>query len=435
MINDKYWIALQSIFGAGNPRAIELALKFNDIADLFSASKDEIVKLKCVTPVELNKLCQFNFDDAKSIIEKCSKNNYKIITYEDEEYPECFRLISNPPAVIYVMGELPDMDDNVGIAMVGTRNCTKNGLIIASVLGYRLAEAGAIIVSGGAKGIDTACSQGAVAVNAKSLIVLGCGLDYPYLLSNRKIRDSVLKNGAIITEYPPDTPPSKYTFPVRNRLISALAKGVVLVEAPEKSGALITVSFALEQGKDVYVIPGDITNKNYAGNNKLLIDGANAIYTPKDVLVEYIPEYPHRLNTKKADVPLNEDRLYINLYNKNINVKEDRYLRKSDNDYKKSEDKNKKKLSNKSAVAVKSDAMKDTKKAEAECKEFVLPELQYDADDVVKCVYNCFSNKPITIDNLVKLSGIKISDVMYAVTDLEINGVIESLPGGMFKIM
>ena len=102
---------------------------------------------------------------------------------------------------------------------------------------------------------------------------------------------------------------------------------------------------------------------------------------------------------------------------------------------KKSEDKNKKKLSNKSAVVVKSDAMKDTKKAEAERKEFVLPELQYDADDVVKCVYNCFSNKPITIDNLVKLSGIKISDVMYAVTDLEINGVIESLPGGMFKIM
>ena len=133
-------------------------------------------------------------------------------------------------------------------------------------------------------------------------------------------------NGAIISEFPPNTPPSKTTFPMRNRIMSALSLGVVLIEAPEKSGALITVSCALEQGKDVFVLPGDITNKNYVGNNHLLQEGASAVYTPKDILSEYAAEYPHKLFLRNADIPLAEDRLFINMYNKNRNVPNDWFM-------------------------------------------------------------------------------------------------------------
>ncbi len=425
MTNDKYWIALQNVMGYGNPRAFEILDHFADITEFFKADEKTVRGMKLLTPKELQNFKSVDFNAVEKVIDNCNKKGYKIITPDDEQYPACLLRIKNPPCVLYVMGELPQMDDEVGIAMVGTRNCTKNGLIVASVLGYRLAEAGAVIISGGALGIDTACSRGAVAAKKKSVIVLGCGLDYPNLLRNRKIWDDVAKNGAVISEYQPDVAPSHYTFPIRNRLMSALAKGVVLIEAPEKSGALITVSHALEQGKDIYVLPGDITNFNYVGNNKLLQDGANAIFTPRDVLNEYLSEYPHKLFLRNADIPLNEDRLFINLYNKNINVPEDRYLNRS-KEYKprKPDDKIRK-------TSVMKAAEPETV---YEPKPFSLPKLQFDADETVAKIYNCFTNAPVSVDILIQNSNCSAQDVLYALTELEINGAVEALPGGLYKV-
>ena len=268
--------------------------------------------------------------------------------------------------------------------------------------------------------------------------MLGCGLDYPYLLNNRKIRDDVAANGAVISEFPPKASPSKTTFPIRNRIMSALSLGVVLIEAPEKSGALITVSAALEQGKDVFVLPGDITNKNYVGNNHLLQDGANAIYTPKDILCEYAAEYPHKLFLRNADIPLAEDRMFINMYNKNRNVPEDNFMRSSrsgkyakrDNDNVAEQSVKRAAQSSKNYSAKNSDKHNDN----TAIPSFSLPNLNFDAYETVKKVYNCFTNRAATVDILIQKSGLPANDVLYALTELEMNGAIDALPGGMYSV-
>lgn len=432
MINDAYWIAVQAIFGVGSSRAIEVLEKFGDVKAFFDADENEIRSAHIMTPAELGKFKNYDFAKSDKIVKTCAEKGYKILTPDDDEFPPKLLRIKNPPVVLYVDGTLPDMEDEVGICMVGTRNCTKNGLIVASVLGYRLAEAGSVIISGGALGIDTACSRGAVAANKKSIIVLGCGLEYPYLLNNRKIRDDVRKNGAVITEYPPDFAPSISTFPIRNRLMSALSNGVVVIEAPEKSGSLITVSHALEQGKDIYVVPGDITNKNYAGNNKLLKDGAEAIYTPRDVLDTYMSSFPHKLDFKNADIPLNEDRMYINMYNKNRNVSEidplgvkKRYERQTDNG-------NDNNMNIAAEPVHKYNSDRAVKKPETKPKK---RPLDFEHDETVEKIYNCFTNEPQSVDILIQKSGVNAGDVLYALTELEINGMVESLPGGSYKLI
>ena len=435
MDNAVFWVAMQSVFGYGSSRGIEVLQYFDDLNDFFKADESEIKAMRLLTPAELVRLKKVDFSEAENIVSYCEQKGYKIITPQSEDYPKRLLRIKNPPCVLYVCGKLPNLDDEVAIAMVGTRNCTKNGIIVGSVLSYRLAEAGAIIISGGAVGIDTACSRGAVAVNKPSVIVLGCGLDYPYLLKNRKIRDDVVRNGAIISEFPPKTAPSKSTFPIRNRIMSALSNGVVLIEAPEKSGALITVNCALEQGKDVFVLPGDITNKNYVGNNRLLQDGANAVYTPKDILGEYAAEYPHKLYLRNADIPLAEDRLFINMYNKNRNVPDDRFMHgaskknyaKRDND-----DNSHSKIVRKAAQ----NPLKYNEKCvdSQDLPMFSPPDLTFDTDETVKKVYNCFTNRAATVDILIQKSRMPANDVLYALTELEMNGAIDALPGGMYEI-
>lgn len=437
MDNTVCWVAMQSVFGYGSSRAIEVLQYYDDISDFFKADESEIKAMHLLTPAELVRLKKVDFSAAEQIVSDCEQKGYKILTPQSENYPKRLLRIKNPPCALYVSGTLPNIDDEVALAMVGTRNCTKNGIIVGSVLSYRLAEAGAVIISGGAVGVDTACSRGAVAVNKPSIIVLGCGLDYPYLLKNRKIRDDVAANGAVISEFPPKTAPSKTTFPIRNRIMSALSLGVVLIEAPEKSGALITVSAALEQGKDVFVLPGDITNKNYVGNNHLLQDGARAVYTPKDILSEYAAEYPHKLFLRNADIPLAEDRLFINMYNKNRNVPEDRFMHGSRGNYAK------RKNDDTAVHSVKRAAQKpvDYSEKDSEIRNdrrivttFSLPDLSFDTDETVKKVYNCFTNRAATVDILIQKSGLPANDVLFALTELEMNGAIDALPGGMYEI-
>lgn len=439
MTNDLYWVALQSVMGYANNRSIEVFNKFENIADVFDADEKTINNAKIMTPAEKQRLREYDFDNARRVLEKCEHENIRIITPEDEQYPTRLLRIKNPPCVLYVQGDLPDIDDEVCIAMVGTRSCTKSGLIVGSVLSYRLAQAGAVIVSGGALGIDSACSRGAVEAKQKSVIVLGCGLSYPYLMRNRPIRDDVAANGAVITEYQPDYSASPVTFPQRNRIMSGLSNGVVLVEAPEKSGALITVNFALEQGRDVYVLPGDITNKNYMGNNKLLQDGASAVYTPRDVLGEYMAEYPHKLNLRNALTPLAEDRMFINLYNKNRNVPENKYVKEN-----KPKAKSNDKVIHRQARyancgsdgAGREQPAKIAAEPSADYRKsnFVLPPLGFEADEIITKIYNCFTNKPQSVDILIEKSGLSASNVLYALNELEMNGAVDSLAGGMYRI-
>ncbi len=415
MKNAVYWIALQSALGYGCRQVSQIIETFENVEELFDKNLIRS-KVNFLSDKQFKSLKSADLKKAQAIVDYCDKKEIEIITLDDEKYPVILRRIINPPCVLYVRGTFPNFDDEVGIGMVGTRNCSMNGMIAASTLAYRMAQAGAIIISGGANGIDTKCSQGALFAKKPSVIIRPCGLDYNYLNDLKDIRKQVESCGAVISEIQPLGKVDRNAFQIRNRLISALSLGLAVVEAPLKSGTMITVAYALEYGKDIFALPGDISNENYAGSNKLLQEGATPIYTPADVLGEYLSAFPHRLNLNNAGIPINEDDIYMRLQ------------RKYSKPAKVSPQKPKKEKSFVKKVKEKFEKTQEVKEKQK------LAELPFEADEITKSVYDSFGNYPITTDEIIDKTGFDASDVMIALTDLEINAVIKQLPGGRFEL-
>ncbi len=215
------------------------------------------------------------------------KMNMITISIEEETYPEKLKKIYNPPKVLYAMGNI-NLLSSFSIAMIGCREYTEYGKSMAMYFSYQLAKRNITIVSGLAKGIDGFSHIGALRAGGNTIAVVGNGLDIIYPKEHKKLEQEIIqKGGVIVSEYPLGTKPDKYTFPARNRIISALSDGVFVIEAKEKSGTLITVDFALEQGKDIFALPGNITSRNSVGTNQLIGDGAKCVTQVKDILEEY----------------------------------------------------------------------------------------------------------------------------------------------------
>ena len=215
------------------------------------------------------------------------KHNIDIISIQDKEYPKILKNIYDPPISLYIIGDKRILNYN-SISIIGCRECSKYGSNVAKELAYNISKQKINIVSGLAKGIDAMAHKGAIMANGKTIAVLGNGLDTIYPSENINLAKEILKNGgAIISEYPLGEKPQKHNFPERNRIVSGISEGVIVVEAKEKSGTLITVDFALEQGRDVFVVPGNINQENSKGTNELIKQGAKIITHYKDVLEEY----------------------------------------------------------------------------------------------------------------------------------------------------
>ena len=213
------------------------------------------------------------------------ESKFEIITINDSGYPEQLKTIYDAPKKLYVRGN-KEILSNIGIAIVGCRDNTRYGELIAKNLGYNLAKQGINVISGLAKGIDSFAHIGAIYAKGKTIAVLGNGIDTIYPIENDTIAKKIIEyGGCIISEYPPNTKIEKRNFPARNRIISGLSRGVIIVEAKEKSGALITADFALEQGRDVFAVPGPINSKHSLGTNELIKQGAIPITNYKDVLM------------------------------------------------------------------------------------------------------------------------------------------------------
>ncbi|MCK5686136.1 DNA-processing protein DprA [bacterium] len=228
-----------------------------------------------------------NKDKVQKTIELCSKKNISIIPYYDPRYPELLKNIYDPPLILYVMGTLKL--NAVSIGIVGARKCSLYGKKVAFAFGERLAQAGCSIISGLAYGIDANAHLGALKCDGHTIAVLGCGVDIPYPKRNADIYDRIIeKSGGIVSELPPGSRISKHNFPLRNRIISGLSRGVVIVEAAERSGALITTRCALEEGREVFSVPGPITSSVSVGTNRLIkISGAKLVTSIQDVLEEF----------------------------------------------------------------------------------------------------------------------------------------------------
>ena len=312
--NAIYWLWLQTALGEG-ARFKEILDDFGSIKALYEANILEWRMSSALVPKQINRLEKIRLEDARKIMDTCDKNGWQIIDYDDDKYPKRLKDISNPPAVLYVEGDLPDIDGSVVIGMVGTRRASEYAVKVTELMSRGVAQCGAVVVSGGALGVDSAAHRGAIMCGGKTVAVLGCGFGTNYLMGNKLLRDSIKNNGALITEFQPFAPATRFTFPLRNRIISGLSLGVLVVEASVKSGSLITANFALEQGRDVYAVPCSILTPDFAGTNKLIDDGATVATKPADLLFPYAEEYGIDLSKVKT-----VDQLMGETADKNANI-------------------------------------------------------------------------------------------------------------------
>ena len=270
----------------GYKRLKALLDEFKDPANIFKAP---INKLKSIEGIgsriaEVIKNAHSDYDLDKEV-ELVSDAKVKIVTLLDKEYPECLRTIYDPPILLYVKGDFKK-EDELSIAIVGSRKCTYYGLNIAEKIAAELVNSKVVIISGLARGIDTAAHKGAVKNNGRTIAVLGNGLSSIYPPENRDLAERILGKGVLVSEFPMEAKPCKQHFPRRNRIISGLSKGLLVVEAAKKSGALITADFALEQGRDVFAIPGMVDRPSSSGTNALIKQGAKLVESTDDILTE-----------------------------------------------------------------------------------------------------------------------------------------------------
>ena len=314
---------------------------------------------------------------AETILAKCARKKIHILTWEDATYPNRLKHIPDPPMVLYYRGVLPDFDNEIAIGIVGTRKATAYGLNAARQLGGEIAACGALVVSGMAAGIDAMATQAALQQGRPAVAVLGCGVDVIYPASSRKLYETLDQQGCILSEFPPEEKPDRWNFPKRNRIISGLCCGVLVVEAPAKSGALITAHQAMEQGRDVFVVPGNIGVAACEGSNALMKDGAAVVTCGWDVLEEYSHIYPGKLKKKAAAQPV-------------------------------------------------SDKISVDKPA---AQPYIDPEISRDLDDTERTLLEHLAGKQL-MDELIADAALDPGEALAALTLLEVKGLIITLPGG-----
>ncbi len=399
-----YWIWVQRAVGAGSSDAGRLLASFDTGEAIYRA--DRAALMRCgVRGRALEALCRKELDAAEKQYEQCSRLGW-MLTPEDELYPDLLRQIYSPPLVLYGKGRLPEFGESAtpAIAMVGTRECTPYGAATAAALSAGLAVAGCPIISGGARGIDRAAHEGTLYAGGCAVVVQACGLDVNYPIPNRDLRQSVLENGgAILTEFAPGTKAVRGNFRIRNRLISGLARGVCVVEAPGISGALITARAARDQGRDVFVVPGRVTDESSAGSHELIREGAALVTRPSDIL----SEYPAHFSTK---LTAEADRGQVAYYE---------WLEQGSRKQLKVAD---------APVEIEVSAVSpvETMGEPIACPEF--------AGELARRVYACITTEELTVDDICEREGLTTGDVFAALTELEIFGCVERRPGKRYIV-
>jgi DNA processing protein len=366
----KYWIALKSIAGVGNINFPALVDKFGSLPAIFAAPVSKLNEIPGISKNIAAAIVGFNnWGKVKAELELIDKNDIKIITYQDELYPAKLMNIYDRPPFLYVRGNLNK--DDINIAVVGSRLASTYGKYTTEKISRELALKGLTIVSGMARGIDSVAHRGALTARGRTIAVLGSGLDVIYPPENKKLFTDIIQNGAVISEFPPGTPPRSANFPTRNRIISGMSYGVVIVEAGEKSGSLITARLALEQGREVFAVPGSIDSAGSRGTNKLIKQGAKLIENTDDILEEIFPQFDGTIVLKPPSV------------------------------------------SNAEVPAA--------KPAET-------------LSAVNQKIIDSISDSRIHIDDLISSTGLSSADILGALTTLELKGIVQQHPGKFFSL-
>lgn len=395
--NLKYWLWLQKALGEG-AYFKNIIDDFGSVKSLHNANILEWRMSSALTVKQVDRLAETDLNSVNEIIYTCKNNNWQIIDFDDKAYPQRLREIVNPPAVLYVDGEMPDIDNTAVIGIVGTRKASEYSVKVTHIMSRGCAEAGALIVSGGALGVDTAAHKGTIMAGGRTVAVLGCGFGTNYLNANKALRQSIKANGALITEYPPFTSASRTTFPMRNRIISGLSVGVLVVEAGVKSGSLITARYALEQDRDVFAIPASVLSPDYAGTNKLIDDGAMVATKPIHLVAPYADKFDSLDITKVRTV----DEYMYDTSDKSANTPE---------------------------TVLPSFENIDEDREKRFKKEITANTLSGDAEKVYKCLSDSFRH----IDFIIEGSDLSSGRAIAALTQLELIGLVESTSGKRYK--
>ena len=302
------WLALNFIPGIGPVLIRALLDRFGDPEHIFRASREE---LSSVEGIGQRLAGVIKETDVRGKVDRELRliENFKVslVTLGDASYPKHLRQIYDPPPILYVRGDLQPRDD-LAISLVGSRIASNYGRIITERIAGDLARNGLTVVSGMARGIDSSAHRGALSVGGRTIAVLGCGVDIVYPPENRILFDEITAHGDVISEFPMSTPPEAANFPRRNRIISGLSLGVVVVQASSRSGSLITARYALEQNRDVFAVPGNVNIAASLGTNRLIKQGAKLVESAEDILEEFLPRLLHReLKVEDRYLPLEED--------------------------------------------------------------------------------------------------------------------------------
>jgi DNA processing protein len=278
-----YWIGFNLVKGIGAVRFRNLLNTFGDAETAWNASV-EALRAAGLSSRLVENLCQLRVQvNLEQIWERIQAQNIQVLTWEDEEYPRRLKEIEQPPPVLYLRGDLK-LEDDWAVAIVGTRRITAYGRQVAEEVSATLARNGVTVVSGLARGVDAVAHQAAVHAGGRTLAVLGSGVDRIYPPENQRLAEQIISHGAVISDYPIGTPPEGPNFPPRNRIISGLSLAVIVIEANLDSGAMITATFAAEQGRELFAVPGSILAPQSKGANRLIRDGARLLLDPQEVL-------------------------------------------------------------------------------------------------------------------------------------------------------
>ena len=294
-----FWIWLSERLGAASRDFKKLIGLYGTPYDIFHAEESELERIPDISARTKEVLLDKSLEQASKIIDCCEQSGISVVTYNDEGYPNVLRDIKNPPVLLYYKGTLPDWNHRLSIGMVGTRRMSAYGLHTAYKIAFEFASAGGVVVSGMAAGIDGVCAAAAVLAGGCTVAVLGCGVDVVYPRHHKLLAEEIVKNGVLLSEYAPGTRPNHYHFPIRNRIISGLSAGTLVVEAGVGSGSLITARDAVLQGKDVFAVPANVGSAGAEGTNGLLRDGANLVLDTSDLLEHYLYAYADHIDLEK----------------------------------------------------------------------------------------------------------------------------------------
>lgn len=373
-----YWIALKQVSGVGAVLYKRLIENFKTPEAVFSADEEALWAVEGISEWVAKNILTFNgFDSAKKEIEKIEKDGVRLLTLSDPNYPALLLTIYDPPPILYTKGKVLGPDP-YPIAMVGTRNMTPYGKLVAERIAGALARVGMTVVSGFARGVDATAHHAAILAGGRTLAVLGCGIDVIYPKEHRKLYDEIIENGVIFSEFPMGTHPEPHYFPQRNRTISGISLGCVVVEASTKSGSLITARFAMEQGREVFAVPGSIFSETSKGVHSLLASGAKLVADVQDILKELLPQI--KASRQQGEIPLPSNKI------------------------------------NPFPLFAEGKASK------------VLPVLVGDEDKI----YQLLSLEPKQINTIIEQSFLAPSVVSYSLLGLELKGVVRQLVGQFF---